>query len=324
MLDLTSFPTEFVPVSQILVQEFDYQTAYVFGVVWRYCQMEEGVCNASHESIAGTAGMARRTVIPYIEKLIKAGYIEDLTPDIRNRPHDLCTKKGVQKLHTKEQEYRKEQEKRCAENAHQEQEKYAKSAQQTPSGMQELPTSSAKSAHQNAGGMQNLHLNRESLNCNSIEHDNLSDDKAAKPTRKKPKEIDPELLPNSPEARILFAKINRNRQMNGRRQIKKFSTCEQKETCTKEYSRLGDDAFKKCLDYWLTRGVTALGDLTIKLTQWNLNGGTNAKHRRSYQNGKNGHQSDAGPDEAAIRAEIERLRRERGTSPNRQGVTAPT
>lgn len=110
---------------------------------------------------------------------------------------------------------------------------------------------------------------------------NLSKDKAAEPLkRKKPKEISSELIPNTPEARILFAKINRNRQMNGRRQIKKFSTFEQKEACTSEYTRLGDETFKACLDYWLTRGVTALGDLTIKLTQWNKNGANNGQRQK--------------------------------------------
>lgn len=100
MSDSNKFPTDFIPVSRPLAKELGYQAAYVFGVIWNYCQMESGICNASHDSIAERADMGRRTVMRHIETLIKKGYIEDLTPEVTNAPHHLCTKIGVSKLHS--------------------------------------------------------------------------------------------------------------------------------------------------------------------------------------------------------------------------------
>lgn len=62
-------------------------TAVVFGGMWRYCQMQNGVCQATLETIAERVGLSRQAVIEHIQKLEEAGYIEDTTPDLRNRPH---------------------------------------------------------------------------------------------------------------------------------------------------------------------------------------------------------------------------------------------
>lgn len=169
MSDSNKFPTDFVPVSRPLAEELGYQAAYVFGVIWQYCQMEKGFCDASHETIAERAGMSRRSVIDYIEKLIKAGYVEDLTPGVRNAPHQLCTKKGVQILHTKERVMKEEK-------PIEEPDRYANPAQQNGAGMQELPSGCANSAQL---GMQNLHLNRQSQETESIESskDNIDSQK---------------------------------------------------------------------------------------------------------------------------------------------------
>ena len=132
----------FTPVIEALVNEFNFKTAYIWGIVWRYCQMEHGICNAKHETIAERAGMSHRSAVDHIHRLIEAGYIEDLTPDVKHAPHVYCTKKGrekilgMQNLHTSDED------------------KYAKSAYQKPEGMQNLHSRYAKSAHR---GMQNLH-----------------------------------------------------------------------------------------------------------------------------------------------------------------------
>lgn len=164
------FPTDFVPVSRPLVEELGHQAAYIFGLVWNYCRMGSGICNASHDTIANRAGMSRRSVIDYIEKLIKAGYIEDLTPDIRNAPHRLSTKKGVQILHSKERIIKEE---RPIEEA----EGYAKSAQQNEGGMQNLHSRYAKFAQP---GMQNLHKKRQSKKIELIDKSS-KDDSGKKP-----------------------------------------------------------------------------------------------------------------------------------------------
>jgi len=71
----------------VLVREFGLVTAAVFGAVWRYCQMENRVCNASTRTIADDLGMEHGTVLRHIKKLCKAGYLRDETPGLRNKPH---------------------------------------------------------------------------------------------------------------------------------------------------------------------------------------------------------------------------------------------
>jgi hypothetical protein len=186
MSDSDKFPTDFVPVSRPLVDELGYQAAYIFGIVWNYCQMESGICNASHDTIANRAGMSRRSVIDYIEKLIEAGYIEDLTPDTRNAPHHLSTKKGVQILHTKEKAAREskqeEQPKEETPILPQEAEGYENPAHQNGVGVQNLPSGYAKNAHQ---GMQNLHKNRKS------QETSLTDSSKGRGGEQKPKRVKP-------------------------------------------------------------------------------------------------------------------------------------
>jgi DnaD/phage-associated family protein len=87
-------PTEFrstlsgaTPVPDALVQEYGYITALVWGRVWRYCQMIDGVCRASTELIAGELGMSSRTIIRHLEILCDGGHLYDTTPNLRNKPH---------------------------------------------------------------------------------------------------------------------------------------------------------------------------------------------------------------------------------------------
>jgi len=77
----------FTPVIDALVDELDLMTAIVYGVAWRYCQMEDGVCRASLETIASRVGISRKTVERHMKALCEAGYLKDLTPEVRNKPH---------------------------------------------------------------------------------------------------------------------------------------------------------------------------------------------------------------------------------------------
>lgn len=77
----------FTPVIDGLVEELGLMSAVVFGRVWRYCQMEDRVCKASLESIGDSIGVDRVTVMRHIKELCERGYLQDLTPDLRNRPH---------------------------------------------------------------------------------------------------------------------------------------------------------------------------------------------------------------------------------------------
>jgi len=80
----------FTPLIDVLVQQFGIVTAAVFGKVWRYCQMSDGVCKASQERLARELNMNRVTVNQHIDILVKAGYLKDKTPSLHGRPHEYA------------------------------------------------------------------------------------------------------------------------------------------------------------------------------------------------------------------------------------------
>jgi hypothetical protein len=77
----------FTPLLDGMVQEMGLITAAVFGKVWRYCQMKDGLCNAAQERMAGELKITRVSMNMHIGKLVEAGYLEDLTPGHIGIPH---------------------------------------------------------------------------------------------------------------------------------------------------------------------------------------------------------------------------------------------
>jgi hypothetical protein len=77
----------FIPVIDTMIPEVGLMTATVFGKVWRYCQMEDGVCMASQERLANEMGVSRVTLNQHINKLIETEYLEDMTPALVGLPH---------------------------------------------------------------------------------------------------------------------------------------------------------------------------------------------------------------------------------------------
>jgi len=78
----------FTPVLDVVADELGLTPAVVFGLVWRHCQMPDGICRASVATLAKLAGIKSvKTVRGHLKALCDAGYIEDLTPDLRHRPH---------------------------------------------------------------------------------------------------------------------------------------------------------------------------------------------------------------------------------------------
>lgn len=77
----------FTPVIDALVDELGLMSAVVFGRIWRYCQMEDKVCKASLETIGEGIGVDKATVMRHARELCDSGYLKDLSPDTRNRPH---------------------------------------------------------------------------------------------------------------------------------------------------------------------------------------------------------------------------------------------
>jgi hypothetical protein len=77
----------FTPIIDSVVEDVGIVAAAVFGRIWRYCQMENGVCHASLGTIAAELHLSVRTVIRHSDNLVINGYLKDMTPDLRNIPH---------------------------------------------------------------------------------------------------------------------------------------------------------------------------------------------------------------------------------------------
>ena len=77
----------FTPIIDQLAEQYGLMRAAIFGRIWRFCQMEDGVCRASLDTIASSLGIDKATVMRHASELVKDGYLKDLTPDLRNRPH---------------------------------------------------------------------------------------------------------------------------------------------------------------------------------------------------------------------------------------------
>ncbi len=78
----------FTPMFDVVVRQYKDETrAAVHGAMWRFCQMQDGVCKASLTTISELLGISPATVMRHAEILCKDGYFVDLTPDLKNRPH---------------------------------------------------------------------------------------------------------------------------------------------------------------------------------------------------------------------------------------------
>jgi DNA-binding Lrp family transcriptional regulator len=75
------------PLIDVITEKHGVIASAIFGRMWRYCQMSDKICRASQETIANELHVSRKTVNEQIEILVNNGYLEDTTPDVRNRPH---------------------------------------------------------------------------------------------------------------------------------------------------------------------------------------------------------------------------------------------
>lgn len=81
----------FTPIIDALFEdpEIGLIGAAIFGRIWRYCQGPRGVCYASAARIAEELQLGEKTIRRHLRILVDRGYLEDLTPDRRNRPHEI-------------------------------------------------------------------------------------------------------------------------------------------------------------------------------------------------------------------------------------------
>ncbi len=77
----------FTPCMDAITQQYGVMVSAVFGRVWRYCQGDQEVCNASLETIADELRIGYATALRHVKLLVKDGYLKDLTPNLRYKPH---------------------------------------------------------------------------------------------------------------------------------------------------------------------------------------------------------------------------------------------
>jgi DNA-binding transcriptional ArsR family regulator len=75
------------PIIDAIAMEHGLVTAAVFGRMWRFCQMSDGICKASLDKIASYLGIDKSTVMRHAKILVDAKFLEDTTPNIKNKPH---------------------------------------------------------------------------------------------------------------------------------------------------------------------------------------------------------------------------------------------
>jgi DnaD/phage-associated family protein len=80
--------SKFTPCPDVLVEKYSHTTALVWGKIWRYCQMKDELCRAAIKRLADDLGLTDDTIAKHIKLLEKGGYIKDLTPDVRHKPHE--------------------------------------------------------------------------------------------------------------------------------------------------------------------------------------------------------------------------------------------
>ena len=67
--------TNFTPLFDRLIQDYDIYTAAVFGRIWRFAQQETGVCYASLDKIGSRIGVSADTVRRRIETLMRDDWL---------------------------------------------------------------------------------------------------------------------------------------------------------------------------------------------------------------------------------------------------------
>lgn len=78
----------YVPVFDALLAKYDNPiTPLVFGRMWLYCNMIDRVCRAALATIGEGLNLDASTVSRHAEKLVADGFLIDLTPTLKNRPH---------------------------------------------------------------------------------------------------------------------------------------------------------------------------------------------------------------------------------------------
>lgn len=72
---------QYTPVFDDVLDTVGTIPAVIYGVIWRFCQMDSGKCTASLERIASRAGISKGNLKVHIKKLVDTKYLEsELSP----------------------------------------------------------------------------------------------------------------------------------------------------------------------------------------------------------------------------------------------------
>ena len=71
----------------IVVNDTNYMTAIVYGLVYRHSQMRNHACYASIGTMARLVGVSRRTIERHLTILVEKGFINKLAPDLAGHPY---------------------------------------------------------------------------------------------------------------------------------------------------------------------------------------------------------------------------------------------
>lgn len=77
----------FTPSPDVLASELGMAPANAYGAMWRYCQQDGRVCNASIKTIASRIGVGYWAAREAVLVVCEAGLMVDVTPGLRNHPH---------------------------------------------------------------------------------------------------------------------------------------------------------------------------------------------------------------------------------------------
>lgn len=77
----------FTPLFDDITEKHGLITSAVYGYIWRKCQLDKGVCNASFQTMANDLNVSRRTIVTHVKLLVSEEIIHDLTPNADRKPH---------------------------------------------------------------------------------------------------------------------------------------------------------------------------------------------------------------------------------------------
>lgn len=87
----------FTPLFDKVTKETkDTLTSLVYGFIWRYERLNNRKCTAAIKTIADELGLSYKTVERRLGILEESGWIEDTTPNWKNKPHEYKTKRRME------------------------------------------------------------------------------------------------------------------------------------------------------------------------------------------------------------------------------------